>query len=317
MSRVSIPFNGVDASGLGYGRTRACPSFGAGYAGYLLGTSLTDTPTKNLFTDVVDGRLVGVPDALGLVGGPQATSFSGTISGGNLLTVTGTVQGDPLAVGMTIELATAVGGTQGVISSLGTGTGGAGTYNLVAGATNGAGTMRAYTRFLELPGFARDIFNIASAISLVVLHQSPISQCLVSDDITGGSMGMLVPAGADIQTFGRDSASAVVNVATTSGFANGSTTWSMGVSQFDLTTGQGFIQRSGPARAASAVAGPRTSNPIGSTTKKLRTHYSNGGTTPAARIAAVLAYTKKLASADMDDLFSWFRDTLADVNQVV
>lgn len=311
--RVAIPFTGIDASGLGYGRTRSCPAFGAGYAAYMFGTSLTGTPTTNLFTGANDGRLIGAPDTVGLLGGPQATSFTGTISGGNLLTVPGTVSGDPLAVGMTIELATTVGGTQGVIASLGTGTGGAGTYNLVAGATNGSGTMRAYTRFFETAGLARDIFNVGSAVTLLAIYQAPVNQGLISDDVTGGSMGMLVNGSGEIQTFGRDSAAAVVNVTTSSGFANGSTNWTMGVSEFTTTSGQGFIQRSGPARVASAAAGARTANPVGSTTKKLRTHYYNNAT-PSARIAGIAIYTKALSSTEMDDAFLYWRDLLADVS---
>jgi len=316
MSRIYIPFSGVDASGLGYGRTRSCPTYGAGYAAYMFGSSLTDTPTKNLFTDIIDGRLVGAPDAIGLAGGPQSTSFAGTISGGNLLTVTGTVSGDPLAVGMTIELATAVGGTQGIIASLGTGTGGAGTYNLVPGATNGGGTMRAYTRFFETAGLARDIFNIGSAVTLISIFQAPVNQGLITDDITGGSMGMLVQGAGEIQTFGRDSAAVVVNVTTGAGFTNGATTWTMGVSQFSTTSAQGFIQRSGPARVASAAATTRTANPVGSTTKKLRTHYYNNAT-PLGRIALLAIYTKLLSSGEMDDFFSYARDLLNDAGQVL
>ena len=150
--RIALPFSGVDASAYGYGRTRSCPSFSAGYAAYMFGTSLTDTPTKNLFTDVADGRLVGTPDAVGLLHGPMTTSFTGAISG-SVLTVSGTVVGDPLAVGMTVELQTTVGGSLGVISSFGTGTGGTGTYNLTGAVANGSSTMIATTRFFEVPGF--------------------------------------------------------------------------------------------------------------------------------------------------------------------
>jgi len=314
--RVAIPFTGVDASGYGYGRTRSCPTYGAGYAAYIFGTSLNDTPTTNLFTGANDGRLIGTPGAVGLVGGPMATAFSGAITGGNLLTVTGTVTGDPLAIGQTIELATGAGGSLGVISSLGTGTGGAGTYNLVGGVNTSAQSMRAFTRFFEVPGFSRDIFNIGSALSLLAIYKSPINQGLLSDDTNGGLLGMLVPGSFELQTFGRDSASTIVNVSTSSGFLNGGSTWTMGVSQFDTTTGQGFVQRSGVARAASAVAGPRTANPMGNTTRKLRTHLYTS-TTPAATLAGIAIYTKKLSSAEMDDAFVYWRDMLADVGEVL
>ena len=314
--RVAIPFAGVDASGFGYGRTRSCPAFGAGYAAYMFGTGLNDTPTVNLFTGANDGRLIGSPAAIGLVGGPMATAFTGAITGGNLLTVTGAVSGDPLAVGQTIELATGAGGSLGVISSLGTGTGGAGTYNLTGGVNTSAQSMRAFTRFFEVPGFARDIFNVGSAITLLAIYKSAVNQGILLDDVNGGSMGMLVPGGFDVQTFGRDSAAAVINVSTGSGFQNGGTTWSMGVSQFDTTTGQGFIQRSGVARVASAVAGPRTANPMGSTTRKLRTHLYTS-TTPGATIAGIAVYTKKLSAAEMDDAFLFWRDLLSDAGEVL
>jgi len=176
--------------------------------------------------------------------------------------------------------------------------------------------MRAYTRFFETAGLSRDIFNIGSAITLVAIYQSPVNQGLISDDITGGSMAMLVTGGGEIQTFGRDAAAAVVNVSTSSGYINGSTTWSMGVSQFSLTSGQGFIQRSGPARVASAAAGARTANPVGSTTKKLRTHYYNNAT-PAARVALMAIYTKLLSGAEMDDFFAYSRDLLSDAGQTL
>lgn len=314
--RVAIPYTGIDASGYGYGRTRSCPTYGAGYAAYMFGTLLNDAPTTNLFTGANDGRLIGTPGAVGLVAGPMATAFSGAITGGNLLTITGTVTGDPLAVGQTIELATGAGGSLGVISSLGTGTGGAGTYNLVGGVNTASASMRAFTRFFEAPGFSRDIFNLGSALTLLAIYKAPNNQGILLDDVNGGSMGMLVPAAFDVQTFGRDSAATVVNVSTSSGFANGATTWSMGVSQYDLTTGQGFIQRSGPARVGSAVAGPRTSNPMGSTTRKLRTHLYTTST-PSATIAGLAIYTKKLSSGEMDDAFSYWRDIMSDVGEVL
>ena len=130
-------------------------------------------------------------------------------------------------------------------------------------------------------------------------------------------MGLLVPAANDVQTFGRDAAAAVINVSTSSGFLNGSTTWSMGVSQFSLTSGQGFIQRSGPARAASPAATARTSNPVGSTTAKLRVGYANGTTSPSSRLAGLSVYTKQLSSGEMDDAFVFWRDLLADAGEVL
>jgi len=314
--RVAIPFAGVDASALGYGRTRSCPTFGAGYAAYMFGTSLNESPTVNLFSGANDGRLIGTPAAVGLIGGPMATAFSGAITGGNLLTVTGTVTGDPLAVGQTIELATGVGGSLGVISSLATGTGGAGTYNLTGGVNTSSQSMRAFTRFFELPGFARDIFNVGSALTLLAIYKSAISQGILSDDINGGSLGMLVPGLFEVQTFGRDSVGTVVNVSTSSGFANGTTTWSMGVSEYNTTTAQGFIQRSGSARSASALATTRTANSMGGTTRKLRTHLYTT-TTPGATIAGIAIYTKMLSSTELDDAFSYWRDILSDAGEVL
>lgn len=314
--RVAIPFTGVDASSFGYGRTRSCPTFSAGYAAYMFGTSLNDAPTVNLFTGANDGRLIGTPASVGLVGGPMATAFTGTITGGNLLTVTGTVPGDPLAVGQTIELATGAGGSLGVISSLGTGTGGAGTYNLSSGVNTSAQSMRAFTRFFEAPGFARDIFNIGSALTLLAIYKSSAAQGILMDDINGGNLGMLVPGSFDVQTFGRDSASTVVNVSTASGFLNGATTWSMGVSEFNTTTAQGFIQRTGSARVASAFATARTANPMGITTRKLRTHLYTTAT-PGATIAGIAIYTKMLSAAELDDAFVFWRDILSDAGEVL
>lgn len=312
--RVAIPFTGIDASGYGYGRTRPHPAFGAGYAAYMLGTSLTETPTTNLFTGLNDGRLLGTPDAVGLAAGPMTTSFTGAISG-SVLTVSGTVVGDPLAIGMTVELQTTVGGSLGIISSLGSGTGGTGTYNLT-GAVAGSGTMTATTRFFEVPGFSRDIFNVGSAVTLLAIYKAPINQAILADTVGGGTMALLVPGGADVQAFARDSASAVVNVSTSSGLTNGSTTWSMGVANFTTTSGQAFIQRSGPARTASVAAGARTANPVGSTSKKLRTGYYTS-TTPSSKIAGIAIYSKVLSSTEMDDAFLFWRDLLADVGEAL
>jgi hypothetical protein len=128
---------------------------------------------------------------------------------------------------------------------------------------------------------------------------------------------MLVPAAYDVQTLARDAASAVVNVATSSGFLNGATTWSMGVSQFTLTSGQGFIQRSGPARAASPAATAQTSNPVGDTARKLRTGFTNGSTTPASRLAGLAIYTKLLSIGEMDDAFLYWRGIMSDVGEVL
>lgn len=315
--RIAIPFSGVDASGYGYGRTRSCPTFGAGYAAYMFGTTLTDTPTKNLFTDVVDGRMVGTPDAVGLLQGPASTSTASSISG-TTLTVGGTLTGDPWAVGMTVEGATGSGVTAGtVITALGTGTGGAGTYTVNNSQTVASTGMRAFTRYFEIPGFSRDIFNVGSAVALLAIYKAPINQCIISDDFTGGKLALMVPAAFDVQTFGRDSANTVVNVSTSSGFASGATTWSMGVSGFNLTTAQGFIQRSGPARVASAVTTARTSNPMGDPARKLRTGYPNSTATPASRIAGLAVYTKQLSSGEMDDAFLYWRDLLTDVGEVL
>jgi hypothetical protein len=90
----------------------------------------------------------------------------------------------------------------------------------------------------------------------------------------------------------------------------------MGVSEFNTTTAQGFIQRSGAARSASAFATTRTANPIGSTTRKLRTHLYTS-TTPGATIAGIAIYTKMLSSTEMDDAFSYWRDILSDVGEVL
>jgi len=187
----------------------------------MFGMSLNDAPTVNLFTGANDGRLVGTPASVGLVGGPMATVFNGATVGSNLLTVTGTVSGDPLVVG----------------------------------------------------------------------------QC-------------------DVQTFGRDSAAAVVNISTGSGFANGATTRSLGVSEFNTTAAQGFIQRSGPARSAAAFATMRAANSKGSTTKKLRGHLYTS-TTPAATIAGIAIYTKILSSMAMDDVFNYWRDILSDAGEIL
>jgi hypothetical protein len=315
--RIAIPFAGIDASGLGYGRTRTCPSFGAGYAAYMFGTALTDAPTKNLFTDVVDGRLVGTPDAVGLLHGPASVSTAASISG-TTLTVGGTITGDPWAVGMTVETATGSGVASGtVITGLGTGTGGAGTYTVNNSQTVASTGMRGLTRYFEIPGLSRDIFNVGNAITLLAIYKAPINQCIVSDDFTGGKLALMVPAAFDVQTFGRDAANAVVNVSTSSSFTNGATTWSMGVAGFNLTTAQGFIQRSGPARVASAVTSARTSNPMGDTTRKLRTGYPNVAATPASRIAGLAVYTKQLSSAEMDDAFGYWRDILSDAGEAL
>lgn len=318
--RVAIPFTGADASGFGYGRTRSCPTFGAGYAAYMFGTAINDAPTVNLFTGANDGRLIGAPGTVGLVGGPMATNFTGAITGSNLLTVTGTVTGDALVAGQTIELATGAGGSLGVIAAFGTngttGAGGAGTYALTGGVNAASSSMRAFTRFFEVPGFARDIFNVGSSLTLLAIYKSAISQGILMDDVNGGNLGMLVPSLFDVQTFGRDSAAAVVNVSTASGFLNGGTTWSMGVSEFNTTTAQGFIQRSGPARSASAFATTRPANPMGSTTRKLRTHLYTS-TTPAATIAGIAIYTKMLSSTEIDDAFSYWRDILSDAGEVL
>jgi hypothetical protein len=315
--RIAIPVSGIDASAFGYGRTRTCPSFSAAYAAYMFGTSLTDTPTVNLFTGANDGRLVGTPDAVGLLQGPASTSTAASISG-TTLTVGGTLTGDPWAVGMTVETTTGSGVTAGtVITALGTGTGGAGTYTVNNSQTVASTGMRAFTRYFEIPGFSRDIFNIGNAVTLLAIYKAPINQCIISDDFTGGKLALMVPAAFDVQTFGRDAASAVVNVSTSSGFTNGATTWSMGVSGFNLTTAQGFIQRSGPARVASAVTSARTSNPMGDTTRKLRTGYPNSAATPASRIAGIAIYTKQLSSGEMDDAFLYWRDIMSDVGEVL
>lgn len=155
MTMFGISFLG---SGGAYGTFETLPSFtNLGYAAFLLGSSLTSTPATNVYDGSTAGNAVinGSPGTIGFTG--SGALMTGSASGG-VLTITTFTSGLSLAVGDTIYNAN--GGFVGTIASLGTGTGGTGTYNLAAGYANASsGTLYSVRNRIDLPGFTTSIYN--------------------------------------------------------------------------------------------------------------------------------------------------------------
>lgn len=311
MSQFSIQVAGIDASTRNIGRNRPVPSFGgAGVVGYLIGSALTPTPKKNLFTGAVDGNMVGTPDAIGLKQG-AFSQISATVATTGVMTVTAVTQ-DPIAPGMIVEGGTLPNGTA-VVQPFGTngttGTGGNGTYQLsyLPGAATG-GTLTCWTTYFELNSTSSALYAISQAVTLIAFAKSAINQSLIADAASGGNMGLLNPGGAqDVQAFGRDANNFVATSSTATGFPRSNALdYSMMVAQFTATTAQAFSQRSGYPRVASVVQN-RTAGAMGSA-NKLRFGRPYTTNSPSTTAFLLLGYSKLLSGAELDDAFVYGKD---------
>lgn len=309
MSQFSITCAGIDASTRGIGKNISCPSFSAGQAGYLIGSSITSTPTKNLFTNASDGKVLGTPDAIGLKANITC-QVTASVTTAGVMTVTASTA-DPVTPGMQMEGSTLPIGS--IVMAYGTngttGTGGNGTYQLaVSPSVAASGTLKGYLSYFELPFTGTSLFTIAQAVTLVAFGRSAINNSLLADGASGGSMGLLNPGGStDVQAFGRDTNSFVVTSSASAGFPRANTLdYSMMVAQLTTTTAQAFIQRSGFARVASVVQ-TRTAGTPGTTTP-LRFGYPYVSASQNTQAWFLAAYSKLLSAAEMDALFLWGKD---------
>ncbi|MCW1985605.1 UNVERIFIED_ORG: hypothetical protein M2348_001337 [Sphingomonas sp. R1F5B] len=159
MTMFGIAFPG---SGGAYGTFETLPSFGGlGYAGHLFGSSLTSTPSANLFESSTAGNalLYGTAGTVGIA--LSGAAFTGVIAGGVLTVSSFVAGGQALAVGQTVYNSNGV--QVGVIASLGTGTGGNGTYNLAAGwVATASSSMTSVKNAVDLPGYSGQAYNGAA-----------------------------------------------------------------------------------------------------------------------------------------------------------
>ncbi|PTR06464.1 MULTISPECIES: hypothetical protein [unclassified Novosphingobium] len=158
MTMFGISFPG---SGGAYGTFETLPSFGElGYGAHIFGSTFTSTPSANLF----DASTAGVASLYGTTGtlgvSPTGASFTGVIASG-VLTVSGYTTGAPIGIGSVVYDSNNV--QKGVVSSLGTGTGGNGTYNLATGwVAVTSQTMASANNAVDLPGYSGLIYNGAA-----------------------------------------------------------------------------------------------------------------------------------------------------------
>ena len=326
MSKIGFGFPSVTLANAGYGKFEALPDFGAPYAAFLLGSKFTDTPTKNLFAGLTgaggDATIVGTPDGTGLSAG--ASAFTASIASG-LMTVSAFTGTNATATPLTVGFAIYAGGVyKGTIVSLGTGTGGTGTYNLVSGVDTASTAMTA-AAYLELPLTGRATYALGQAATLVVIAKSPPAQGLLSDYIVGtgvGNMSLLTvgSGGTAAQGFINDSAGGGQFTSSTASMAGADTNWTM----FGLTAGapsssnteQSFVQRSGAGRLLS-VTGNRSANPIGNSVTPLRFGRAYSTNTINTKAAMIAVYTKVLSTSEIDELFAKAVDTLADIGETL
>lgn len=309
MTQFATQCTGIDASGFGIGRNRNCPSFSAGVGAYLIGTSLTTTPTKNMFNGTLDGRIFGTPDAIGLKQGPYS-QMTTSVAATGVMTISA-ITGDALAPGQTVEGGTLPLNT--VIMPFGTngttGTGGLGTYQLtLPPAVLTAGTFRAFTTLFDFATTTSALFGISSAVTIAAFFKGVLNQSLLADGPTGGNMGLLLPGGAqDVQAFGRDANNFAANSTTASTFTvPNSSVYSMGAAQYTTTTAQAFIQRSGFPRVASVVQN-RAAGAMGSASK-LRFGHQYLSPSPSTSAFLLVAYSKLLSDPELDELFAYGKD---------
>lgn len=316
MAKVAIQFEGSFASGLGLGQFRslANPS-GRGVLGFLLGSRLTGNPLRDCYAKAVQTASIhGTPGLVGLQTA-AAAQVTGTIAG-NTLTVTAVGSGT-VAVGQIVEGGTVAPGT--VITALGTGTGGTGTYT-VSGApqTVTSATLQCWAAYLQLSTTpSRSLFTAYNEITLIAVGKAGASQSLIADADSGGNMGLLTPGGGGgCQAYGTDSNAAVANATAASTLgADNATKNSMFVAQFNQTQAQAHIQRSGPARVSSAIA-TRASGLMGSTSNLLRFGRRFSGVNNA-NLAIAAVVQKWMTGPELDDFFASCVDLMAQAGETL
>ena len=317
--KIGFQFPGTDGSTLGYGKFQNIPDFGAPYCAVMLGSLMTATPGTNLFAGLSgaagNATVLGAPSTNGLsLGGAVITA---SIASG-VLNVSTFSSGTPLAVGNEIYFG---GVYYGTISSLGTGTGGTGTYNM-SGSTNvSSSTLVSCAANVKFPGTPRTLFNTTSAVTLFGVAKVAAAQEILGD-YTGNnpSMSLLAPTGSagGSQAYGNDGA-ANANSTTNGPDNNNATTWSFFAGIFTSTTAQAFHQRTATGRYASTAA-TKASGAIGSTTNVLQSGRPYGNVAPSGNVAVLGAYTKALsltANGEMDQLFAACVGLMTDIGETL
>ena len=304
------------AQALGYGKFESLPDFGAGYAAYILGSKLNDTPTANIFAGLAgaagDAVIVGSPGDVGLTS--SGATITATINNG-AMTVSA-ITGGAIAVGSLVQ-----GGSYlWVVTALGTGTGGTGTYT-VSGSNNVSNlSLQVTGNRLDIPGISRAIFTATNAVTLVAVAKAPATQGLLSDfgapDGGTGSMSLLTPnGGGGAQAFGRDDANVQASCIISGPDANNAAVWSMFVGTYTLTSAAAYIQRTASGRLT-GPASSKASGAVGNPNHPLRFGRPFNAV-PASRAAILAAYTKVLSGAEMDQLFSKCVEIMADAGETL
>jgi hypothetical protein len=287
-------------SGGAYGIFETLPSFSAPYSAYLLGSSLSSTPTANIWANGAGGAglLTGTPGSTGLVS--AGAIFTGAITGTNLLTVSAFTGGAALAVGD--EIGNAAGVKLGTIASLGTGIGGTGTYNLTAGATNVASsTLTSTQAYFELPTFGSTLAGTNNAMTLFAVVKSPVNQGILSDYLGANSAALLVNSLGQVQAYERDGASASASAVVSDPESALATKWALVVGTFTPTQAQAFHWRTADGLSASGAV-TKASGAVGNTTLRPRFGRSYSTIQQGATCAMLGAYQQVLTSAQIISL---------------
>lgn len=161
------------------------------------------------------------------ISGPQEATFSGTIAS-TVLTVTGSITGNPIAVGQKITGAGVTVDT--FIASFGTGTGGAGTYNLtVASTVGGSETITSFAPAVYFDSVT-SAFVINSGTTGPSSTMAFASGALATDLLLTAATGAYLSQGA---------AAAVPGTLMT-GLTSVSTNWITFTHCFDPDNGSGY-----------------------------------------------------------------------------
>jgi len=312
MFGISFP-----GSGGAYGTFETLPSFsGLGYSSFLFGSTFTNTPTANLFESSSAGNATinGVPGTTALT--TSGATITAAIASG-VLTVSTFTSGAALAVGDAIYNSNGV--VLGVIASLGTGTGGTGTYNLASGwVTTASATMYTAQARAELPGFSASIYAINNAMSYFAVAKvtGAKGEGLLSDYIanSGPSFGLLVNTSNQALAIARGT-SGLVNSAVTLP-SNPSTAWALYVATFSATQCQVSHWRTSLGVTSGTTGDMTTVTAPGSTTNKRQVGRPYGAP-PASTVAAVGSYTGALTTAQIAQLGATLSGILADAGEVL
>jgi hypothetical protein len=290
--------------------------FRHGICGISTGTSLTSTPNANVYDGSTAGNAVinGSPGTVGFTG--SGGNFTGSASGG-VLNITAANSGLPAAVGDTFY--TSDGVFIGTIASPGTGTGGAGTYNLAPGYSNASsGTLYSVRNRLDFPGNSTAIYSSGGGMTLWSVAKvagGGKGEGLISDYVNNSAQcAALLTSNGGNQLLAVAGSNTVTNSSVNLP-ANSGTQWALYVAVFTATQVQAFYWRTSTGLVSGAAVS-LPSGTLGSNSKALQIGRPFTSV-PSATTAAAGIYKTALSAAQIAQLGVALAGILADYGEAL